>query len=433
MKKSALLTGMLSFATAAGAQSSVTLFGVLDAAVSYYSSKSEFYNSTNRLVLPPAFAPTVTRSQTALSNSGNSNSRLGFRGTEDLGGGLSSSFWLEGALANDSGVGGGPGGLFAFNRRSTVSFSGPFGEVRLGRDYTPTFWNDTIFSPFTTVGVGANVVSTVGANLQTVRGPGSTLAASDNYLRTSNSIGYFLPPTLGGVYGQLQYALHENIRQSNLPESPSTKGRFVGGRLGYASGPLDVALAYAESTAADGAVVNAAGFATGTNLDEKIKTMSLGASYNFDVLKIFGELSQVKDQNRSTSAVPTLGLLTARDNDKYTGGIFGVTVSVGAGLVKAAYSRVKFDNDLGSLATPFTPRRDASVNKLAIGYEYNLSKRTALYATAARIRVKDGQNNPAVMGAITGGSVSYLSTGAGTSGYAPSRSSGYDFGIRHAF
>jgi predicted porin len=435
MKRSiVLVTGMASFATSAIAQSSVTLFGVLDTGVSHYSARSEFYNNTANPGLFPALGTAkVTRSQTALTNSGNSNSRLGFRGTEDLGGGLASSFWLEAALANDSGLGGGPGGAIAFNRRSTVSLSGPFGEIRLGRDYTPTFWNDTIFSPFTTVGVGANVVSTVGANLQTVRGPGSTLAASDNYLRTSNSIGYFLPPTLGGVYGQLQYALHENIRQSNLPDSPSTKGRSVGGRIGYAAGPLDVAMAYAESTAADGAVVNAAGVPTGAYLNEKIKTVSLGASYNFEVLKLFGELSQVKDQSKSTSAVPVFGLLTARDNDKYTGGLFGVTVPVGAGLIKASYSRVKFDNDLGSLATPFMPRRDASVTKLAIGYEYNLSKRTALYATAARVRVKDGQNNPAIMGATLGGSATYLSTGAGTSGYAPSKATGYDFGIRHAF
>ena len=143
--------------------------------------------------------------------------------------------------------------------------------------------------------------------LQVVRGPGSALAASDNYLRTSNSIGYFLPPTLGGVYGQLQYALHENVRQSNLPDSPSTKGRSVGGRLGYASGPLDVALAYAESTAADGAGVNAAGVATGVDLKEKIKTMSLGASYNFDVLKIFGELSQVRDRADRRRPSPSSG------------------------------------------------------------------------------------------------------------------------------
>jgi predicted porin len=368
-----------------------------------------------------------------MSNSGISNSRLGFRGTEALGGGFSAGFWLEAALANDSGLGGGPGGVITFNRRSTVSLTGPYGEVRLGRDYTPTFWNDTIFSPFTTVGVGANVVSTVGANLAVSKGPGSALAASDNYLRSSNAIGYFLPSNLGGVYGQLQYALHENVGQSGLAGSPSTKGRSVGGRLGYAAGPLDVALAIAESTAADSTGVDAAGLPTGVDVKEKIQTVSLGASYDFSVVKVFGEISQVRDRTRSTVPVPVLGLLTTRENDKYNGGLLGLTVPIGPGLIKASYARVKFDNDPGSLASPFSIQRNASVNKVAIGYEHNLSKRTALYATAARIRVKDGQNNPAIMGAITGGAPTYLSTGNGTSGYAPGKATGYDFGIRHSF
>jgi predicted porin len=94
---------------------------------------------------------------------------------------------------------------------------------------------------------------------------------------------------------------------------------------------------------------------------------------------------------------------------------------------------VKFNNDLGATATPFAPDRDASVRKLAIGYEYNLSKRTALYATVARIRIKNGQNNPAIMGVVPGGTGGYLSTGAGTPGYAPRTAMGYDFGIRHSF
>lgn len=416
---------LLSCATAATAQSSVTLFGVVDVGVSHYSARSDFYNNT---ASPAIASPSVTRSQTALSNSGTSNSRLGFRGTEDLGGGLAAGFWLEAGTTPDNGA----TAIASFARRSTVSLSGPFGEVRLGRDFTPTFWNDSVFSPFSTIGVGANVVSSVGTNLQTVRGPGSAVAASDNYLRTSNSIGYFLPPNLGGVYGQFQYALHENVSQSSLPGSPSQKGRYFGGRLGYAAGPFDVALAYGDSTAADTTGVSPVGLPTGVNLREKIKTINLGASYDFGFMKIFGELSQVRDQALSSAPVPVLGSLTLRDSDKYKGGLVGITVPVGAGLIKAAYSRVKFDNDLGPLATPLTPRRDASVNKLAIGFDYNLSKRTALYATAARIRIKNGQNNPAIMGAVTGG-VTYLTTGAGISGFAPRSSTGYDFGIRHAF
>lgn len=417
---------MLSCATAATAQSSVTLFGVVDVGVSYYSAKSDFYKNT---ASPATALPSVTRSQTALSNSGTSNSRLGFRGTEDLGGGLAAGFWLEAGTTPDNGA----TAIASFARRSTVSLSGPFGEIRLGRDFTPTFWNDSVFSPFSTIGVGANVVSTVGTNLQVVRGPGSPVAASDNYLRTSNSIGYFLPPNLGGIHGQLQYALHENASQSSLPGGPTQKGRYFGGRLGYATGPLDVALAYGESTAADTTGVNAVGLPTGINLDERIKTINLGASYDFGLMKVFGEISKVRDRALSTVPVPVLGSFTLRDSDKYKGGLLGITVPVGPGLIKAAYSRVKFDNDLGPLATSLTPRRDASVNKLAIGFDYNLSKRTALYATAARIRVNDGQNNPAIMGAIAGGNATYLSTGAGTSGYAPRKATGYDFGIRHAF
>jgi predicted porin len=91
----------------------------------------------------------LKRSQTALSNSGYNASRLGFRGTEDLGGGLAASFWLEAPITNDDGK----DWSASFSRRSTVSLSGGFGEIRLGRDYTATFWNDTVFDPFGTVGV----------------------------------------------------------------------------------------------------------------------------------------------------------------------------------------------------------------------------------------------------------------------------------------
>ncbi|MDM0117607.1 porin [Variovorax sp. J22R133] len=426
MKRTILAASVLGCAGVASAQSSVTLFGALDAGVSYYSSKSAFYNNTSN---PVATLPTVTRSQTVLSNSATTPSRLGFRGTEDLGGGLSAGFWLEAGINNDTGTGAGPGGIFMFNRRSTVSLSGNFGEVRLGRDFTPTYWNDLIFSPFGTLGVGTNLLSTVGSNLQVVKGPGSSVSPTDNYMRTSNSIGYILPPNLGGIYGQLQYALHENVDQSDVPGSPSTKGRFAGGRLGYAAGPLDVALAYGESVAADGIVTNAAGAPTGVRLEEKIKTLSLGASYNFNVVKLFGELTQLRDESNSTVLASGVSI---REKDTYKGALVGVAIPVGAGQIKASYAWMKFDNEPGAGTSP-AANQDGTTQKVAIGYEYNLSKRTALYATAAYIRVKDGQSNPAIMGATVAGSATYVSTGNGVSGYAPSSSTGYDFGMRHSF
>ncbi len=423
MKNKPLITlAVLAAAGAASAQSSVTLFGVVDTSISRYTTESTFYSST-LFAVPPLGAPaSVKRSQTALSRNGYNSNRLGFRGTEDLGGGLAASFWLETSINPDDGS----KGINNFDRRSTVSLSGGFGEIRLGRDYVSTFWNDTVFDPFGTTGVGANLIYNVNINLHVARGPGSLLA--DNYVRTSNSIGYVLPPNLGGFYGQLQYALHENVKSSDAFDSPSTKGRYVGGRFGYANGPLDVAASYAQSTAADAVV---AGLAS----ENKLNTFNFGASYDFGPLKLFGEYSRVEDKLKSAVAVPGFGALATTDRDKYTGGLVGMTVPVGPGLIRASYSRVKYKNDLPYNAPMLFGLNnfDASANKIAIGYVHNLSKRTVLYATVARIRIKDGQNNPAIMGATTGGSPTFASTGGGTTGLAPYTATGYDFGIRHAF
>ena len=426
MNNSLIALATLAATGAASAQSSVTLFGVVDAGVSHYTVKSAFYNNTAAVRLPPLVDPAgVKRSQTALSNGANASSRVGFRGTEDLGGGLAASFWLESGFNLDSGN----TAIGSFNRRSTVSLSGGFGEIRLGRDYVPTYWNESVFDPFGAVGVGENLIKTVSGNIATARGPGSTVSANDNAVRSSNSIGYFLPSNLGGFFGQVMYALHENVDSSGVAGTPTTRGRYVGSRFGYAQGPLNVAVSYGQSTAADTTSVTAAGLATGARFGEKIRTTNLGASWDFGVVKLMGELSQVSDRAQTTTA----GGLTTTDNDKYRGAMIGVTVPVGAGVVRASYARVKFDNDLGVvLPTPFPVHRDASVNKLAIGYVHNLSKRTALYATAARARVKDGQNSPAILGVTLGGPA-YLSTGAGISGFAPRSATGYDFGIRHSF
>ena len=145
-----------------------------------------------------------------------------------------------------------------------------------------------------------------------------------------------------------------------------------------------------------------AGVATGARFSEKLRTINLGASYDFGVLKLMGELSQVRDTARPRRRSLGCGGLTVTDKDKYNGAMIGVTVPVGVGMIKASYARVKFKNDLGTaLPTLFARDRDASVSKLALGYVHNLSKRTALYATVARARIKNGQNNPAIAGGLS--------------------------------
>ncbi|TSD58948.1 porin [Variovorax sp. KBS0712] len=401
MNKSLIALATVSLAGVASAQSSVTVFGVIDAMVSSYSNRSED---------PRGLTPAVTVRRTALGHSGYSTSRLGFRGTEDLGGGLAASFWLEAPITNDDGA----MGIANFSRRSTVSLSGGFGEIRLGRDFTPTFWNDTLFDPINTNGAGGNLI--LAAN--------TAFAGNANYVRASNSIGYFLPPNLGGFHGQLQYALHERdsydpgtatppgvhpVTGARNPGTvaPSRTGRYIGGRLGYASGPLQLAVAYGDSTVADN-------YYAGST--DSVKTMNLGASYHFGSVKLFGEWS--RSRHARDLAQPALGGgLRKVDLEGY---VVGVTVPVGAGLIRAAYSHVTYDQD--NTGAPFGAAKNPKAGKLALGYVHNLSKRTALYATVGHVRNKNGA-------ALTTGGPAFVQS----AGLTPKTSTGYDFGIRHAF
>ena len=312
MKKNLLALAALTFAAAASAQSSnVTLFGVVDASVAHISSSG--------------------KSVSGMASGGNASSRLGFRGVEDLGGGLKAGFWLEGSLGVDDGTSSG----FKFDRRSTVSLMGNFGEVRLGRDKTPSYQNLENFHAFGDAGMGA-----VNAH-NLISGSAVGTAEGSNPKRYSNSISYLLPK-LGGVYGQISHSFGEQSGNSSLQSA-------TGVRLGYANGPLDVAGAYG--------IVRGGTAATGVDY----KTMNLGASYKFGALTPMVLIASDRGNNKRV--------------DMYS---VGVKVPVGAGELRAAYSWFK-DKKVN----------DADSQRLALGYGYKLSKRTELYATVARISNDD--------------------------------------------
>jgi predicted porin len=356
MKKSLVALAALALVGAASAQSSVTLFGVVDATV--------------------AFGSGSIADKTQLTNSGYNSSRLGFRGTEDLGGGLNASFWLEAGVNNDNGSGAptsdnnqaapATAGVvnarnqgLTFNRRSTVSLGGAFGEVRLGRDYTPHFWNQTVFDPFGTNGVGTTETLNSGVGGMTA-------------VRASNSVGYFLPK-MGGVYGQAQIYMGENA--SNVANKKDGNGTSF--RIGYAAGPINAAFSFGETKYVAG----------------NIKSMNLGGSYDLGVVKLSGLYTQ--DNNSITA-----------DGKGY---LFGVNAPMGAGEIRAAYSSYKLDSINSTI--------DPKSNRLALGYVHNLSKRTAVYTTFARIS-NDGGASKALNGASTAANES---------------STGMDFGVKHSF
>ena len=114
-------------------------------------------------------------------------------------------------------------------------------------------------------------------------------------------------------------------------------------------------------------------------------------------------------------------------DDKYDGYLLGATVPVGAGLIRASYSSVRFGDGAAGV-TGSDPR----AQKFALGYVHNLSKRTALYATVARVNNRNDAD-------YTGGLSSAITTGydSDTPGFGtgtlPKSATGYDFGIRHTF
>ena len=419
MKKSLvafLVLTSVAISDTASAQSTVVLFGVVDAGISNYSSKSD--NSASFMVPPLNRVDRITAKRNVLSTGGYSSSRVGFRGTEDLGAGLAASFWLEAPIKNDDGS----EGIATFARRSTVSLSGSFGEIRLGRDYTPSFWNDSVFDPFNTNGVGANLIYIANTSFTSWLGGAAptvgsiTNVSGSSYVRASNTIGYFLPPNLGGFYGQVMFGFHERDKYdpgTATPTPPNTQrtGRYVGGRFGYASGPFDVAAGYGSTTIGDN-------FYAGTTV--KANTLNVGTSYDLGVVKVFGEYSTTKKEFKQDGVLST----SIPDAD-LKGYLLGATVPVGPGLMRVSYSQVKYDFN-----SPFTllGGDDPKASKIAIGYVHNLSKRTALYATIARVRNNNGAS-------LTVGGPSFLTSIASVPGQAftPKTSIGYDFGIRHAF
>ena len=321
MKKSILAVAILgAFAGVASAQSSVTLQGTIDLNARYIKNDGD--------------ARAVS-----MGNNGINASQLVFSGTEDLGGGLAASFQLNSGLSVDTGnsSGDGTGGKF-FNRRSTVSLSGGFGEIRLGRDYTPTYWNNALFDAFGNLGVANSL------NVMQIKG-------SSTFVRADNAISYFLPSKLGGAYGQLMVAASES--------ASSNAGRYIGGRVGFAAGPFDISAAAAEQR------VDLTG--------AKFKTYNVGGSYDLGVVKVLGYV------NRDTLDLP----VSQRD----TRGGVSVVVPMGQGEVHAGYSRGK-SNVSGA---------DNTTNQLGLGYVYSLSKRTAVYTTVSRL-----SNGNVATGSVSG-------------------------------
>jgi predicted porin len=371
MRQTLLALAVTAVTGAAHAQSNVTLFGIVD--VTYQHLRGDGNGNWKRL-----------------HNSGYNSSRLGFRGMEDLGGGMAAGFWLEAGLNNDSGAGaatntnnqttgnalagisGGQG--LTFNRRSTVSLHGPFGEVRIGRDNTASFWTLNIFDPFLNVGAGNALNLSIGAGRGTSANPNMFGSA-----RLSNTVAYLTPATLGGFYAHAMLALGEN--PSNADKGASKDGNYRGLRVGYANGTLQLALGHGHTK-----------FSAGSSLGGDYVHSNAGASYNFGPVTLMGQW--FTDSVEATTKTGQRGWL------------LGATGKVGAGELRA------------SLIDVDVAQSTKDGRQWAVGYIHHLSKRTAVYTTYARVQNRGN-------GTLFHNGRPTTVPGGGTAGL--------DVGLRHAF
>jgi predicted porin len=313
MKKSLLALAVLgAFAGAASAQSSVTIYGKIDLGIAKTNDaaagSSTFLNgapTTDKVTMQPG-----------------ARSRLGFRGTEDLGGGLKANFNIEHSFKADEGTleTQNPGNNNMWSQ-SWLGLSGGFGEVRLGRDYAPHFYAAIMGDPF-----GYDTIGQAGA--------GHTQAGVATS-RLNNQISY-KSPSFAGVTAMVAFA----------PREAATGNNALGANVMYSAGPL--ALGFGWQDAGNQNIVAGA---TETNL------YILTAAYDLGFVRPIVQYSKGTADNAAGAEIA--------DFDNI---LVGATAPLGGGELKALYT-VR-DNDIAN----------SDIKKFGLGYHYPLSKRTKVYA-----------------------------------------------------
>jgi predicted porin len=313
MKKSVLaLAVMGAVSGTAFAQTSVTLYGIVDVGIVRDSG---------------SLGDSVLRLHSGIAN----GSRVGFKGVEDLGGGMTAFFDVQNGFQADTGALG-QGGLL-FGRQAFVGLGGPIGNVKLGRQYTPIDDLHGAVDPF-----GNNYAG----RLQNVFEQGYVS-------RVDNDIMYSTP-NIAGFDGNVAYGFGE------VPGDTSTK-RYIGGSVGYTNGPLWLRLATQSTNN---------GTTAGTN-NGSARNTALGAKYDFGSFKLHGAYAISKTDAAGVYSVD------ARDF------MIGATVPFGIDSLMTSYIKRK---------EHLAAARDA--DQIAIGYNHMLSKRTTIYAAYARINNKNG-------------------------------------------
>jgi len=285
-----------------------------------------------------------------VNSGGMTTSWFGFKGTEDLGGGLKAKFNLTSFFRADTGGAGRfDGNETFFSRDANVGLIGKFGEVSLGRDLAPHFLPSILFNPFgdsfqlSPLMLHADVPLFNGSRWS------NSVAADTGW---SNEIVY-TTPDMAGLKANIHYQFGEVAGQNGKNN--------VGMNLLYSNGPLGLAAYYQKIRVNNpleqtpGNVLPAAALAGGLTPARQTGWF-VGGSYDFAVAKLFATYNQ-----------------TSHDIDLQDRTVqLGTSIPLGQGAILASWANTKRDGAAVG--------QDLKRNTASFGYDYNISKRTDLYA-----------------------------------------------------
>ncbi|MBV8034798.1 porin [Roseateles sp.] len=289
--------------------------------------------------------------QTRVQSGGLSGSRFGLRGSEDLGGGLSAFFTLESGINVDDGS---YGQNSFWGRQAFVGLGTPYGKVSLGRQYGSIYTLTNEFSQFSNVGTGASTAVIGGfGGYEPVRGSDNSATGNGGPARVNNSV-KLESINYGGFSAGALWGLGE--------VTGNTRGNRVADLYGrYTGHDFDAMVSLVDDKA--------------DALGRNVRTVSAAAAYDWGNARFNAGAMQVNDRS-----------MADRDGKGYW---LGASYRMGQHLFKGQYVESK---NAGALA-------DGKTQAFGVGYQYDLSKRTALYSSVTRFK-NDG--------------VGYVSRAAGT-------------------
>lgn len=369
----ALAIAGLGLSGAAFAQSNVTVYGIVD--VSYDITDNG--------------DPTAGASGIRTSKISSNSSRLGFKGSEDLGGGLKAVFQIESAINSDSGA---AAGTTLAGRNTFVGLAGGFGTVQLGHFDTPYKTATRALDPFGDY-LGDN------RNLM-----GKGTIGFDG--RPDNIIAYISPTFGGGFTVTAAYVAGA--------EAAVTGGQDKGSAWSfngtYSTGPWYATVAHERhsfGTAATGSIVSTAGAA-----DKVERASKLGVGYKDAVWTLGFVYESVSDDFPAVATAGAAALPASWEHKAWT---LAGTYTAGANVFKAAYTHAGDRADVS----------DTGAKQWAIGVDRILSKRTKLFAQYVKLSNEDKSSFYSLTGAGSTGSVTAKGAGADPSAWT--------FGMRHTF